>query len=115
MSNEKIWLLDEQLPNSLRKIFEKLRIEAHTVKYAGFTGLKNGVLRNTLYAAGYRWFLTQDFRFEEDAHFPLKRHPDLTIVYLTVAKERADFMAAIEKALGQAPLLAKSGRSYRWP
>jgi len=111
------WLIDEQLPTRLWRVFKSYEIEAESVSYAGFSGLLNGRLVAAMAKAGYSVLVTQDYSFEKEdgANDPLVRYPDLAIVYITIPKEDPDFYSMVFDALDTAVPAPIPGKAIRWP
>ena len=111
-----MWLLDVNMPKKIAAVLGDLGIEASTAETRGWNHLTNGELVEAAAEAGFRCVLTRDQLFSESAVRILRRHPQFSVVLVTLPQLRgAQFVEQFRLAWERNPIRPVPGSLARWP
>ena len=111
-----MWLVDENLPPRLFRIFKKYGIDCQSAEFAGVSGMKNGVLTRRIAELGFSCILTQDRLFAQDAALALREFPHLAVVVIQLSQVPArTYLIRFEELLQREPIVPQAGLVVFWP
>ena len=111
-----MWLLDANMPLQLIALLASLGVEADSAVNRGWNRLNNGALVEAAVQAEFRVLMTRDRLFGESAAVMVSRHPEFSIVRVTLPQARArQYLAAFRSAWEVAAVTPIPGQIVRWP
>ena len=110
-----MWLIDENLHTQLYKVLAEFGITAHSVDFAGLSGLDNGILTREAFKLGFRCILTQDKDFPRDAEKALTETPEMALVVIRLPQTPAkSYLQRFRARWGVEKICAVPGKAIEW-